>query len=63
MEYRIYAKHATDKRFAPIDSQARQVKNLIYASIFTEEEKDKAMEELTRCNPEVWKFRAVPVKK
>ena len=42
MMYRLYAKFPGDKRFAPVDwNGGTQVVNLIYATLFTPEEKER----------------------
>lgn len=43
MYYRIYGKHKDDKRFCALDlSTGAFVNNLMYATFFREEEKEKA---------------------
>jgi len=40
--YRLYVKFPEDKRFAPVDwNRGTQVVNLIYASLFSSEEKER----------------------
>jgi len=40
--YRLYVKFPGDKRFAPVDwNRGTQVVNLIYASLFSGEEKER----------------------
>lgn len=52
--YRLYMKSKDMKRFQAIDWRAgRPVGNLIYATIFTATEAEKALEEAKRCNPEI----------
>jgi len=42
--YRLYIKLPTDKRFKPVDWNAgTQVGNLIYATLFTEAERDRLL--------------------
>ncbi len=59
MKYRLYAKLPGQKRFKPMDYyKGLQVTNLIYATLFTEEEAadlEAELDELEGYNPG-WKF-------
>jgi len=61
--YRLYVKFPEDKRFAPVDwSRGVQVINLIYASLFTAEEKER-LTNVDLAHPDnahlTWEFRKV----
>ena len=59
--YRIYGKHESKRRFAPMDlKKGCCVGNLIYASVLFEDEKDKLLPKLIAENSD-WKFEARPV--
>lgn len=61
MQYRIYGKHGTQKQFKAMDlSRGIQVGNLIYASILSEEEKDKFMAQDAPKNQD-WIFETRPI--
>ena len=50
--YRLYAKCEGDKTYKPVDwNGGRQVTNLIYATLFTEEEK-KTLERVDLAHPD-----------
>jgi len=57
-EFLIYGKHATQRRFRPMDlHRGVQVVNLIYASRLTAQERDRFLADAPRDNPE-WRFEA-----
>lgn len=59
--YRIYGKHETQKRFGAMDlSKGSQTGNLIYASVLTEEEKNRFMANEAPRNTD-WKFEPRPI--
>jgi hypothetical protein len=55
-KWRLYGKHGNEKQFKPIDwKNGVQVGNLIYASIFSDAEKEKIEKIDIPANPE-WRF-------
>jgi len=60
---RLYAKQKGNKQFKPVDwKSGRQVTNLIYASIFTEEESPKVLAEAVNLNSDIFDFELREVK-
>lgn len=64
MHWRLYAKWPKQKQFKPVDyKEGKQVTNLIYATIFSTEEKDKVENDLqqfkTANEGMTWKWKIV----
>ena len=54
--YRIYGRYQNQKSFRAMNiREGKQVSNLIYASLFTKDEGEKCLADITAQNPE-WNF-------
>lgn len=59
--YRLYGKGPGMKQFKAMNwKEGRPVGNLIYATVFFEQEARACEAEATRCNPD-WEFKLVQV--
>ena len=60
--HRIYGKHKTDKQFKAMNMrEGRQVGNLIYASMYTEEDAQKVLKDIQCEENSDWEFKAVKI--
>lgn len=60
--HRIYGKHKTNKTFKPMDMrQGKRVTNLIYASMFNENEAKKCLADIQCPENNEWQFKIVKI--
>ncbi len=60
--HRIYGKHKTDKQFKAMNMrEGKQVGNLIYASMFTQSDAEKCLQEIQCSENADWQFKIVKI--